>query len=124
MFIDFRLSAILLRYCDQCVKTAESLSYRDLIKVTPDERTFHFTVEVRRRNGRRWGLTEASKALFEEDACAARVSQSTGVMPPEKIVEMAFDVLVNKLTEVETHATVALTKATSLERGGPQRAQP
>ncbi|XP_026190120.1 DNA-directed RNA polymerase II subunit rpb3 [Cyclospora cayetanensis] len=76
-------------FCDQCTKKAKELSLREAIRVAPDERTFHFTVE------------------------------STGVMPAEKIVQMAFDILRNKLSDLETHTAAAAARAT-----GQQHQQP
>ncbi|KAL8427349.1 hypothetical protein Efla_006909 [Eimeria flavescens] len=82
------------RYCDQCVKKASELGHRQLIRVEPDERTFHFTVE------------------------------STGVMPAEKIVQMAFEILRNKLSELETHAAAAAARATGQQQQQQRAAAP
>ncbi|KEP61891.1 UNVERIFIED_CONTAM: DNA-directed RNA polymerase II RPB3 [Hammondia hammondi] len=69
-------------FCDQCKVKAQELGFRRMVRVEPNERKFHFTVE------------------------------STGVMPAEQIVEMAFDILLNKVTELEGLVSQASARAT------------
>ncbi|CBZ51764.1 hypothetical protein NCLIV_015560 [Neospora caninum Liverpool] len=76
-------------YCDQCKIKAQDLGYRKLVRVEPNERKFYFTVE------------------------------STGVMPAEQIVEMAFDILLNKVTELDGLVAQASTRATGHLRSSP-----
>ncbi|CDJ43895.1 hypothetical protein ETH_00035295, partial [Eimeria tenella] len=79
-------------YCSQCTKKAKELNLKGVVEVSPDERTFLFTVE------------------------------STGVMPAEKIVQMAFDILRNKLGDLETHAAAAAARATGQQQQQQQHA--
>ncbi|PHJ19321.1 dna-directed rna polymerase ii rpb3 [Cystoisospora suis] len=69
-------------FCDQCMLKAKELGYRKMICVEPNERKFFFTVE------------------------------STGVMPAEQIVDVAFEVLLTKFSELERHVTQANTRTT------------
>eukprot|EP01068_Selenidium_serpulae_P013385 Selendium_serpulae@DN5957_c0_g1_i2.p1 len=57
-------------FCNECVDRARSLGANGLVKVKPKEDVFNFTVE------------------------------STGCMPPSQIVEMALEILKNKLNQL------------------------
>ncbi|KAK2194710.1 bifunctional DNA-directed RNA polymerase [Babesia duncani] len=81
-------------YCDECINFARELGHRDLIKIEPDETRFRFSIE------------------------------STGAIPPEKILEVALLVLEEKMTILHSSFTEAQARAlgTSTTFRGDSRA--
>eukprot|EP00920_Eleutheroschizon_duboscqi_P029179 GHVT01070633.1.p1 GENE.GHVT01070633.1~~GHVT01070633.1.p1 ORF type:complete len:199 (+),score=32.77 GHVT01070633.1:392-988(+) len=67
---------------DDAIAKAAELGYRGLISIDQDESIAHFTVE------------------------------STGCLPPERIVELAFQILTEKLKDVERNVEKTKEKAT------------
>ncbi|EAN33273.1 DNA-directed RNA polymerase II subunit rpb3 [Theileria parva strain Muguga] len=86
-------------YCDECINYCRELGHKDLIRIQPDESKFHFTIE------------------------------STGAIPPEKILEIALVVLEKKLQDLQSNFTEAQsrtlgTTATAQHREGTRAPQP
>ncbi|AFZ80589.1 DNA-directed RNA polymerase II, putative [Theileria equi strain WA] len=68
-------------YCDECINHARELGHRDLIRIEPDDSKFHFTIE------------------------------STGSIPPEKILEIALSCLEEKMQGLQANFAEAQSRA-------------
>ncbi|UKJ87603.2 DNA-directed RNA polymerase II [Theileria orientalis] len=68
-------------YCDECINYCRELGHKDLIRIQPDESKFHFTIE------------------------------STGSIPPEKILDIALLCLEKKLQDLHSNFAEAQSRA-------------